>query len=177
MSDSIPSKIETTEPPSHSNELVQPVISTESDLDTKASTSSDISTNQQQEEVKPVVEEAPTRAIVFGDEKVDSSHEHVSSGAGFPRAGTLTMRRELTIDQKESAAAVYSEGKGDKKDDGESKHVDIVSLLLVKLHILFFFPFNVVYYFFFPSQLTLILFLFFLFFLDRTTSYSRCISS
>lgn len=148
MSDPTSDKSETTET-IIPTESVQPIVSTESDLDTKASTSSGISTSAEEETKPVVVEEAPTRAIVFGDEKVDASHEHVSSGAGFPRAGTLTMRRELTIDQKESAAAVYSEGKGGKKDDGESKHVDIVSLLLVLLRFVLFF-FQCCLLFFFP---------------------------
>lgn len=77
------------------------------------------------EEVKD--ESQPQRAIVFGDEKADAGHVHVSTGAGFPRTGTKEMRRELTKDDKELANAGYSDLKVDKKEDAEGKHVDIVS--------------------------------------------------
>ena len=86
------------------------------------------STSNTSEDVKEPVAAAPAR-IAFG-ENVDDKGAHQATGAGFPRVGTKELRRELTQDDKELAAAGYPIS---KKNLAEEKHVDIVRHFCVLL--------------------------------------------
>ena len=79
------------------------------------------SSSNASEDAKQETLAAPPR-IAFG-ENVDEKGAHQATGAGFPRVGTKELRRELTQDDKELAAAGYPIS---KKNPAEEKHVDIV---------------------------------------------------